>query len=175
MTTEDGSLTLYFAPGAFAGEAVVTITPISCEAAPASFLMGATCFRVSATVDGEPATELGAEMTICMLYSAGDLAAANGDPTLLRIACCDWSDGEWHPLPTMVDTAEGSVCASTNHLSDWAISVRLATHGLAWWGYVIAAVGIVAIIAVVVVLAGSRFKGRKREVEPVDVPEPEEM
>ena len=114
-------------------------------------------------------------MTICMLYSEQDLAAANGDPSLFRIACCDGSDAQWHPLPTMVDTTEGSVCASTNHLSDWAISVRIATHGLAWWWYFIAAVGVAALAAVAVVLAGSRFRGRKTEVEPRNVPEPKEM
>ena len=117
--------------------------------------MGNTCFSVVATVDGEVVTELGADMTICVEYTPDDLAAANGNPAHLRLAYYDETAGEWQILPKIVDTTDGTVCAITSHLSDWAVLAQIA-GGLLWWHYLLIGLGALAAIGFIVMLLTRR-------------------
>ena len=178
MTTEDGRGTFEFDDGAFSGDAVVTIEQIPCGSAPEGFRMGDTCFRITATVDGEPVTELGADLTICIEYSAGDLAAAGDDPTLLAYAYFDEDAGEWQFPTTVVNETEGTVCTTTRHISDWAVLGEVVAGGWPWWYYLLIGLGALVIILVIVVLLTQRQRKKRpsgkrpAEFEPEEMPEP---
>ena len=151
IATTDGRVTLSFGEGAFTADAVVTIEPVPCGAAPEGFRMGDTCFRIHATVDGQSVSVLGADMTICVQHSDADLAVAEGNPDLLRLAYYDASAGDWVVLDSTVD--DGTICATTDHLSDWAVVaqvVEIVAPGLQWWHILLIALGGVAIIGLIV-------------------------
>ena len=174
VSTDDGRVTLDFEDGAFDDDADVEIEPVDCDAAPEGFRMGDTCFRITATVDGEEVTELGADVTVCIEYSSADLAAAGGDPTLLTIAYYNEDTDEWEDLPTTVDTDAGIACATTSHLSEWALLAEEQEEeaGWQWWYTLLIVVGIIGIAAVVVALflrGGRRGpSGRVPEYEEED-------
>ncbi len=172
MSTEDGRVTLDFEDGAFDDDADVEIEPVDCGAAPQGFHMGDTCFRITATVDGEEVTELGADVTICIEYSDADVVAAGGDPALLTIAYFNEDSGEWEVLPTTVDTDAGIVCATTNHISDWAVFGEEVAAGWQWWYNLLIGLGVVAIVAVVVVLFIRGGERPPRRHKPEEMPEP---
>lgn len=159
VTTTDGRVTLQFAEGAFAADAEVMIEPITCGAAPEGFRMGATCFYIQAIVDGESVSELGADVTICVEYSDADLATADSDPNLLSLAYYDATAGEWVVLVSTV--VDGTICATTNHLSNWAVVAEaVEAIGLQWWHILLIALGGLAIIAVMIWLAAIRPRPR---------------
>lgn len=163
VSTTDGRVTLQFAQGAFTADALVTIEPIECGAAPEGFCIGDTCFRVQATVDGESVSVLGAAMAICVEYSDADLAVAGGDPDLLSLAYYDATNGEYVVLDSTVD--DGTICATTNHLSDWAVVaevVEVVPAGLQWWYILLIVLGGLAIIGVIIWLTLIRTGRLKR-------------
>ena len=173
MSTEDGRVTLDFEEGAFDDDADVEIEPVDCGAAPKGFHMGDTCFSITAMVDGEEVTELGDDVTICIEYSDADVAAAGGDPALLTIAYYDEDSGEWDILPTTVDTDAGLACATTNHLSEWAVLAEEEEEaGWQWWYTLLIVVGALGVAAVVVVLFLRGEKRPPRRHKPEEMPEP---
>jgi len=157
VTTTDGRVTLQFAEGAFTADAVVTIEPIACGAAPEGFRIGDTCFRIQATVDSGSVSVLGAAMTICVEYSDADLAIAGGDLNLLSLTYYDATAGEYVVLDSTVD--DGTICATTNHLSDWAVVaevVEVVPTGLQWWHILLVVLSGLALIGAVIWLATMR-------------------
>lgn len=155
MTTVDDTVILDFPAGAFTDDAEVTIEPIPCGAAPKGFRMGNTCFGVVATVDGEVVTELGTDMTICVEYTPDDLTAADGNPAHLTLAYYDETAGEWQILPKIVGTTDGTVCATTSHLSDWAVLAQIA-GGLLLWHYLLIGLGALVVLVFIVMLLTRR-------------------
>ena len=107
--------------------------------------MGDTCFRILAVVDGQPVTDLAADATICVKYSAGDKAAADGNPPRLKLAYLDETAGQLRIQPTQVHTTGGTVCATTKQLGVWAVVARVVTGGLLWWHYTLL-VGVGALV-----------------------------
>ena len=174
MSTGDGRVTLDFEEGAFDDDADVEIEPVDCGTAPEGFRMGDTCFSITATVDGEEVTELGDDVTICIEYSSADLDAAGGDPELITIAYFDEDSGEWEVLPTTVDTDAGIACATTNHLSEWAVLAEEEEEagGLLWWHTLLIVVGALGVAALVVVLFLRGEKRQPRRHKPEEMPEP---
>lgn len=172
VTTDDGRCNLYFYPGAFANEAQVTIGPVSCGAAPQGFSVASTCFSISATVDGEPVSDLAADMSIEVRYRPADLAAAGGDASSLRLAYYDGGAGGWQVLPTGVDAAAWTLTATTAHLSDWAVLGRAPSGGMTWWPFVVIALAVVAVIVVVVLVARRRRRPPPRRRRPAPRPRP---
>lgn len=156
VATVDGTVTISFPPGALTNSAKVTIEPASCFAPPRGFRMGDTCFTITATVDSEPVTQLDVDVEICVEYSDDDLAAAGGGPMGLILAYYDETAGDWVILPTSVDTTSGTVCVTTNHLSDWAVLGEVVASGLPWWLWLIVALGVVGILVVSVLIVRSR-------------------
>ena len=153
VTTEDGRGSFEFHDGAFSGEAHIVIERVPCGSAPQGFQMGDTCFRVRAMVNGQEVSELGADVTICIKYSSADLAAAGGEPTDLRLSYYDEETDEWQVLSTSVDTANGTACATTSHLSDWAVLVRASGgSSTAWWVYLVAGAGGLLVLLLIVFL-----------------------
>jgi len=175
VSTEDGRITLEFGAGAFSEDAEVLIEYIACGEAPEGFRIGDTCFRITVTVDGEEATELDADLTICIEYSTADLAAADCDPALLAIAYFDEDTGEWRDLPTIVYVHGGIICAAANHVSDWAVLAdgEEEAGGWQWWYTLLIVVGIIAVVGVVVVLF--LRGGRRRPAKGLEDYELEEM
>lgn len=148
LTTDSGTVTARFQEGAFSGDAEVVIEPISCStctAPPRGFRMGGTCFRILAFVDGQPVTELGADVTICVKYSAADRAAADGNPPRLKLAYLDEAASQLQIMPTQVHTTGGTVCTTTKHLGVWAVVARVVNGGLLWWHYTLL-VGVGALV-----------------------------
>ena len=156
VATVDGTVTISFPPGALTNSTKVTIEPASCFASSRGFRMGDTCFSVTAIVDGESVTRLDADVEICVEYSDDDLAAAGGEPTGLRLAYYDETDGDWVMPPTSVDTTAGTICVTTDHLSDWAVLGEVMASGLPWWLWLIIALGVVGIVVLSVVIVRSR-------------------
>jgi len=137
--------------------------------------MGDTCFRITATVDGEGVTELGDDVTICIEYSAADVDAAGGDPALLTIAYFDEDAGEWEVLPTTVDETEGIVCATVDHVSDWAVlgEGEVEEAGLAWWHILLIVLAAFVVLLLIIVLFSRRRAAQHRAYELEEMPEPE--
>lgn len=156
VTTDDGRGSFDFEEGSFNSEAQITIERVPCGSAPRGFRVGGTCFRVTAVVDGEEVSQLTAPLTICIAYSSDDVAAAAGQPTDLLLAYVDGATGEWQVLPTMVDTDEGTVCALTSHLSNWAVLARTSGSSSSTWVYVVAGLGGLIIVLGVVFLVSRR-------------------
>jgi|GEM_PF-2885649 len=151
LSTTDGRVTLQFAAGAFDADALLTIEPIECGAAPEGFRIGDTCFRIQATVEDESVSVLAANMTICVEYSDADLAVAEGDPNLLSLAYYDATAGEYVVLDSTVD--DGTICATTNHLSDWAVLaqvVEIAPAVVQWWHILLIVLGGIALMGLVI-------------------------
>lgn len=183
VITEDGRITVEFEPGALPGDTEILIEYIPCGEAPEGFRMGDTCFRVTATVDGEPVTELEDEVEICVEYGDEDLAVAEGDPAQLTIAYYDEDTGEWDILPTELNEAEGTVCITITHLSEFAVLSEEGAGeagGWQWWYYLLIGLAALAVLLVIIVLLMQRKRKKKKppqkqrpqKFEPEEMPEP---
>ncbi|MGB2854763.1 MAG: hypothetical protein WBC55_09975, partial [Dehalococcoidia bacterium] len=140
VITEDGRITVEFEPGALSGDTEVLIEYIPCGEAPEGFRMGDTCFRITATVDGEPVTELDAAVEICVEYGAEDLAVVEGDPALLTFGYYDEDTYDWDILTTELNEAEGTICIYITHLSEFAVLGEediAPAGGMLWWHYLL--------------------------------------
>jgi len=139
--------------------------------------MGDTCFRITATVDGEPVTELDAAVEICVEYAAEDLAVAEGDPALLTFGYYDEATDDWDILTTEINEAAGTICTTISHLSEEDIA---PAGGLLWWHYLLIALAALVVILIIVVLLTQHQRQRKKppsgqrpaEFEPEEMPEP---
>lgn len=161
VTTEDGRVTLSFPQGAVEGDSTVTVQPISCNTAPEGFRLGNTCFSITLlTTDGVPISVLGADVEVCVEYTDDDIAAAGGDPHLLKLAYYDETSSKWVVLDTTVNTSLGVVCAHTNHLSSWAILALTPGVSVPWWVWLIIALGVIAIVAELIVIIRRRLVKR---------------
>jgi hypothetical protein len=166
VTTEDGRVTLNFPPGAVEGDATVTIQPVPCNTAHEGFRLGNTCFSITLVTDGVPISVLDADVEVCVKYTDDDVAAAGGDPHLLRLACYDETIAEWVVLDTTVNTSLGVVCAYTNHLSHWAVTALIPSAPLPWWFWVIIALEVIGMIALsIVIVRRLVFKRPEAQVE----------
>ncbi len=132
--------------------------------------MGDSCFHITAMVDGELVTDLRANVTIYVKYSAADKAAADGNPPRLTLAYYDKTADQWQIQPTEVYVTAGTIYTTTNHLGDWSVLARVVSGGLAWWHYLL----LVGVGALVVVLSHTPRK-QPSETNPLDETEPEEV
>lgn len=149
METSDGRVTLTFPAGAFTTNTTVTIASAACQSLPEGFSLGSACFSITTSPE---TTELGANMEICVQYTSADLNAAENDPARLRLAYYDAATEQWVVLETEVDTTVETVCAETNHLSDWALIVAAKGFGLLWWHILLIALCGVIVLGGVIVL-----------------------
>lgn len=127
LTSPDGRYSVTFPQGSVLGDAVVSLKPYSknrLQPAPAGAKQGATCFEITGLTG-----LLGKNATVKVMYSADDLAAANGDASKLKLAYFDAAQGSWVILPTKVDTGSTTLSTTTNHLSVWAVMISSSTTG----------------------------------------------
>jgi hypothetical protein len=159
----DTRVTATFESGALSGTQTVSIegTGTCTGTPPEGYVFGNSCFDIT------PSQELGANVKICVYYTAADLNAAGGNADDLRIAYKQ-SDGTWKVLKTTVDTGAGTVCAETDHLSSWAVvgKTEAAEEGLLWWHYLLIGLGALLVVLVIVfVMMRPRGEGGEYEGE----------
>jgi hypothetical protein len=119
LTSPDGRYSVSFPKGAVLGDAVVTLKPYSTDhlqPAPQGARLGSTSFEITG-LNGL----LSRDATVRINYSPGDVSAAGGDASLLKLSYYDPSQGAWVILPTQVDIQATTLTATTNHLSVWAV------------------------------------------------------
>ena len=92
--------------------------------APPGFKFGSTCFSV------EGIAMLAKETTLIVRYSAADVEAAGGYPSLLTLSCYDEAAGEWLILPTELDTSARTLTAAAGQLSKWMVMAE--AHSRLW-------------------------------------------
>jgi|GEM_PF-3555209 len=147
---EDNRVCVDFPAGAFGSSTEVTITLETvggtiCLNAPEGYSPGNTCFTIS------PSSELAAAADVCVEYTNYEYYnAADGDAGRLKLAY--QAGGKWTVLKTTVDTAAGTACAQTKHLSSWVTAIEDEKEGMEWlwWYWVI--IGVVALIVIVVII-----------------------
>ncbi|MBT8508666.1 hypothetical protein AZH53_09640 [Methanomicrobiaceae archaeon CYW5] len=118
LAVPEGTVTISFPKGAVFAETDVTVAPYAgaLPALPAGAAAGTTAF----TVDGLTGL-LAKDATVTVTYAAGDLAAAGGSASHLALARWDRGEGAWTLMPTKVDTGRGTLTATTNRFSTWAV------------------------------------------------------
>jgi hypothetical protein len=110
-----------FPQGSVLGEVKIVMKPYSREtlqAAPAGAKLGTTSFEI-AGLSGL----LNKDATVRVMYSADDVAAAGGDASQLKLGYYDTAQSAWVILPTLVNTQDTTMTATTNHMGVWAVMV----------------------------------------------------
>jgi len=121
VETPDQSVAVYIPSGALAGDATVILEIARSRdqaPAPVGFSFGSTFFTVSVSAHPDEA------VTVMARYSVADVQAANGSAERLILSRYDDALGTWVVLPTSVDAAAGTLTATTDKLSQWAVLVR---------------------------------------------------
>ena len=166
MKTEDDRITVEFPAGTVDKDITITIQPASGTTAPEGFRLGNTRFSITAATGIAPVINLGADIRICVEYTDDDVAAAGGEPQLLKLAYYDEIASEWVVLDTRVDTDTGIACADTNHLSEWAILASIPGASPPLWFWLIVALEVIGIIALSVVIV-RRLRLKRAEEQAV--------
>lgn len=147
---EDNRVCIDFPAGAFSSSTDVTIILDTtggtiCLDVPDDYFPGNTCFSVS------PSQELGAAADVCVRYTTYEYNnAAQGDASRMKLAYKDAA--EWTILKTTVDTAAGTACAQTTHLSTWVLAIEEETEGIEWLWWYWLLIGLVALMVIVVIV-----------------------
>ena len=165
IQTPEGTITLVIPAGAVIDNASIIIRRLPKDGAPpagSGYVFGDTCFSVQGM------EHLARNVTMHIRYSDADLAAADADPSRLILSYYDESISEWITVDTKVDTSAETLSTETGHLSRWAVMRKESepgtSAGLPFWGWGLAGVGGVAILAALS-LAGYRMgKRRARHV-----------
>jgi len=168
----DDKVCVDFPSGAFSANTQVIVTQTACSGAPDGFRAGSTCFTIS------PSSALAAAAEVCVEYSSYDYSSlAGGDADRIRLAYKD--GGTWNLLDTTVDTAAGTACAQTTHLSSWVLAVEEEEEGggWQWWYWLLIGLAVLLIIGVIVllVLRPKAGGGEGEEMEEEEGYEEEEL
>jgi len=148
-STSDGRITVTFPPGAVPDDTSVNIEPVSCTSSPGGFRLGATCFSITAAGGGGQVHDFSGDVIICVAYTAEDVDACGGDPQLLQLAYYDEAANEWVALDSTVDEEASMVCASTSHLSRWALVASGPGTSIPWWIWVMSGCLLISLILVI--------------------------
>ena len=161
LTSEDGTISIYFPQGAAVIPVNVSLWNYSAEQLPSpppDMNLTTTCFRV----DGLTGL-LAKEATVTVKYSADDLGKAGGDASRLRLARWDEGNNQWTVLKTKVDEGTMMLSASSNQMSIWAVVVGSpAAAGASWVTPAAIAAGVIVLALLVLLWA----RGRRRRGKP---------
>jgi len=127
LVSPDGRYSVIFPQGAVLDDVAVTLKPYSradLQPATGGAALGASSFEITGL-----SGLLNKNATVRVLYSADDLAAAQGDASLLKLGYWDPLQEAWVILPTQVSTQDTSLTTTTNYLSVWAVMVSSSTTG----------------------------------------------
>jgi hypothetical protein len=122
LESSNKQISITIAEGSVIGTVDMTVQPVSrtqLSPPPSNFRLAGTTFRVEGL-----AGLLAKDATITIKYTQADRDAAGGDPSRLVLARWDESSAQWTLLPTTVDTIAGTLTATTNHLSTWAVMAQ---------------------------------------------------
>ncbi|RLC92923.1 MAG: hypothetical protein DRI40_09405, partial [Chloroflexi bacterium] len=126
IAAEDEKILMHFPAGALSGETEITVIEKPLPTAPpaqSGFKLCNSYFII------EGADTLGQGVTLTVRYCDADVAAAGGNPQLLRLSYYDEDAEEWEVLDTVVDTEAKTLTVVTSHLSRWAILAQAPHPG----------------------------------------------
>jgi hypothetical protein len=121
LVTSDGRVSIDFPQGAVLDTISVTlkaVLPTNLPSPGSEAKVGSIFFSVEGITG-----LLSKDATLSVKYSLDDLALAGGNPSKLVLARWDKVNSKWTYVSTAVDPTVGTLKATTNRLSIWAIMV----------------------------------------------------